>query len=155
MPDGLRTAENRRSHEKGVKEQGHPILWTYSLLIATPNPLAPGEKVGLPQIKISAAERSGTIGSTIADKPGDLARLRTLIRPDVPQKSKQVTISGQKFLRSDFEWPRSKYHDGSFETMFETVSDSYLIEFDFRAASEKELKELVKTMDTLKFDAPQ
>jgi hypothetical protein len=153
--DELRTAENRKRHEDQVKKElaklppdtadtKHTIqvFWTYDLLLATPQPFAPGDKAGVPKITIRAQERFQML-----NEPGDQAKLVAMIpTAKALRKPEEIKLSGRRFVRSDFV-----YRDDSFEALFVTVSGKYLLNFDIRGSSEKEVNDLAQTMQTLKF----
>src|SRR5215470_10344324 len=109
--DELRTAENRKRHEDQVKKElaklppdtadtkhTTQVFWIYDLLLATPKPLAPGDKTGPPNITIRAQERFHTLS-----EPGDLAKMLAMFpTAKALRKPEEITLSGQKFVRSDF-----------------------------------------------------
>jgi hypothetical protein len=153
--DELRMAENRKSHEDQVKkalaklppdtaDSKHTtqVFWSYDLIIATPQPLAPGESTGLPHITVWARERFNML-----NEPGDQAKLLAMFpNTKVLRKAEEVTLSGRKFVRADFV-----HQSGSFEALFVTASGKYLLGFEIRGTSQKEINDLAKTMQTLKF----
>jgi hypothetical protein len=156
VPDDLRLSENRKRHEEQVKQalaKAAPdtpnsktttqVFWIYDLLIATPKPLAPGEKAALPHIRIWAQERFSML-----NEPSDDAKMiANLPTAKVLRKPEELMLAGRKFVRADFV-----YHGDNFSALFETVSGKYLIGFDFRGSSEKEINDLAQTLQTLKFN---
>jgi len=157
LNDDVRRENNRKRHQASVKEaeakapRDTPnrtttvqVFWIYDLLIATPGSLAANAKPPLPHVHIWAMERFG-----LFDKAGDdekqIANLATV---KVLRASHEETISGHRFVRTDFI-----HHDDNFEALFETVSGKYLLHFEFRGRNEQEINELAKTMESLKFDS--
>jgi hypothetical protein len=159
VSDDLRMSDNRKHHERAVEEHrarqaasptatdipAQPI-WEFDLLTATPGPLAPGANPGLPRIYVLARERFGPLREA-----GDHAKLFRMASEEI-HKSKHVVISGQTFVRSDFRFAASRFRVETFESLFETAHGKYLVEFDFLARSEKEMKELAKTMESLRYE---
>jgi hypothetical protein len=104
--------------------------------------LPPGDPAGLPHITVWARERFNTL-----NEAGDQAKLLAMLpSAKALRQPEKVSLSGRTFVRSDFV-----YNGDSFEALFVTVSGKYLLGFDIRGASEKEISELAQTMQTLKF----
>jgi hypothetical protein len=154
--DQARMQENRTKHKEAVKKEEAKlpkntpnttttttVFWNYDLLVATPAALKDGTKPAEPYIRIGAAERN-----VLLDKAGDHANMviKYGIGKVVKQPNEQM-IGGRKFVRADLV-----YKDSNYEALFDTVSDKYILSFEFRGKSEEEINELAKTMESLKFD---
>jgi hypothetical protein len=153
----LQMERNRKSHEDAVKKakaKAQPdtpnsttttqVLWLYDLFEASPEAVLPnGDRPLPPYVRIWVTERF-----SIMDKPGDNARLLAQIgNVKVLRSPQEQTVSGRKFVRSDFISSK-----GDYVSMFDTLSGKYLLFFEFRGKNEPEMNELVKTMESVKFD---
>ena len=82
------------------------------------------------------------------DKPKDNARLLAQVGiVKVLRSPQEQTVSGRKFVRADFTSSK-----GDYVSMFDTLSGKYLLFFEFRGRNEQEMNELIKTMESVKFD---
>jgi hypothetical protein len=154
--DQVRMQENRTKHKEAVKKEEAKlpkntpntttttkVFWNYDLLVATPEALKEGTKPSEPYIRIGAAERNVMI-----DKAGDHANM--IIKYDIGKavtQPKEQVIGGRTFVRADLV-----YKGVNYEALFDTVSDKYILSFEFRGKSEEEINELAKTMESVKFD---
>jgi hypothetical protein len=155
--DARRMERNRNRHEDAVKKakaKAEPdtpnkktttqVFWLYDLFQASPEAVPPnGDWPLLPYVRIWATERFSML-----DKPGDNARLLVQIGSmKVLRPPQEQTVSGRKFVRADFISSK-----GDYVSMFDTLSGEYLLFFEFRGKNEQEMNELVKTMESVKFD---
>jgi hypothetical protein len=114
----------------------------YNLLLASKVPITAPEATPKPRIVIMASKRR-----LQWQEAGDPAKMYIgMGHPKVLHEPEEVTISGHKFVRADLQ-----LRPDSFLSKFATVDGNYIVEFDLRTDNEKELAELVKTMDSLKF----
>ena len=156
LADDVRLAENKKRYKDALNEaigsndQSAPenqnliteAIVPYTLLLAARTAVASGETHPLPRVVIQASKRR-----IMMTEPGDPAKMITrMLHAKVLKDPEDVVLSGHKFVRADFE-----LKPGSMLSKFATVSGDYLIEFDLRAANEKDLADLVNTMQTLKF----
>ncbi|HEY7402775.1 MAG TPA: hypothetical protein VIB39_04595 [Candidatus Angelobacter sp.] len=159
--DAKRMEKNRKKHEERVKSLEREtsrivnagaittrVFWVYDLLVATPGAFPADEKFPLPYIHIVARERSNS-SSNPGDYANDMAKLRDQapFKVAVFQKPEKQLIAGQKFVRSGLA-----YGENHYESLYETVSGSYLLSFEFHGKSEQEVNDLAKTMESVKFD---
>jgi len=155
--DARRMERNRTRHEDAVKKaeaKAQPdtpnrktttqVIWLYDLFQASPEAVPPnGDVPPLPYVRIWATERFGMM-----DKPGDNARLLAQVGiVKVLRSPQEQTVSGRKFVRADFTSSK-----GDYVSMFDTLSGKYLLFFEFRGRNEQEMNELIKTMESVKFD---
>jgi len=115
----------------------------YSLLVASSSAVDSLQSPVLPRINVWANKRVAPL-----DSPGDHVqflfagrRTRPLVRPQ------QVIFGGQTFMRASVITATGEYH-----SQYVTVMGDYLVGFDFRALSERELVEMTETMKTIKFE---
>ncbi len=156
LADDVRLAENKKRYQDalyeaiGKNDQTAPenqhliteAIVPYTLLLAARARVASGDERPLPRIMVMASKRR-----TMWAEAGDPAKMyEKLAHPKVLRDSEEVVLSGHKFVRTDFQMKAA-----SFLSKFATVSGDYLIEFDLRADNEKDLEDLVNTMQTLKF----
>jgi hypothetical protein len=114
----------------------------YSLMAASSNGLESLASPVLPRINIWAHQRVGSL-----DNPTDRAQfLASGKRTHVLMPVHEVILDGYKFVRVDVITPTGEYL-----SEFVSVIQDYLVGFDFRAQSERELAEISETMKTLKF----
>jgi hypothetical protein len=154
LDDKVRVAENtkrykdalaqvEKNNEAAPKDQrtDSDVPVPANLLVAAKVPLTMGDEKPLPRIVIKATKRG-----IMMMKADDAAKKYIFVhRPKVLKKSEEVVISGHKFVRTDFQNP------DSFFSQFATVRGNYIIEFDFYSSDEKDLPDLVKTMDSVQF----
>ncbi len=114
----------------------------YSLLVASSSAVDSLQSPVLPRINVWANKRMPPL-----DTPADHVqflfagrRTRPLIRPH------EVVFGGQTFMRGSVITANGEYH-----SQYVTVIGDYLVGFDFRALSERELVEMTETMKTIKF----
>ncbi len=114
----------------------------YNLLLAAKVPVPAADATPKPRIVIMASkQRIGWV------EAGDPAKMYIQMgHPKVLKEPGEVVISGHKFVRADLE-----LHANSFLSKFATVDGNYIIEFDIRTDNEKDLAELVKTMQSVQF----
>lgn len=114
----------------------------YSLMAASSNGLESLASPVLPRINIWANQRVSAL-----DNPTDHAQfLASGKRTQVLMPVHEVILDGNKFVRVDVITPTGEY-----VSEFVSVIREYLVGFDFRAQSERELAEMTETMKTLKF----
>jgi len=156
LDDNARVAGNNKRYRDALSEPARPndanqnpiteALVPYDLLLAATTPLASGEETPMPRVRIQAIQRG-----TLVREPGDPAKLYIkMARPKILKATEEVVVSGHEFVRTDFQLQAA-----SFLSQFVTASGSYIIEFDLRAATEKDLADLVTTMQSLKFSDHQ
>ena len=152
LNDKTRLAENEKRYREAMAEPARPndsnqgpiteALVPYNLLFAARTALKSGEGQPMPRVQIQALKQN-----TLVRAPGDPAKLYIkMAHPKVLKGPEDVVMSGHKFVRTDFQLQAA-----SFMSQFVTASGDYIIEFDLRAANEKELADLVTTMQTLQF----
>ncbi len=152
-----RMERNRKKHEDEVKKakaKAQPdtanrttttqVFWLYDVFQASPEAVPPNaDWPPPPYLRIWAMERF-----SMMDKPGDNARLIAQIGSmKVLRSPQEQMVSGRKFVRADFISSK-----GDYVSMFDTLSGKYLLFFEFRGKNEKEMNELAKTMESVKFD---
>jgi hypothetical protein len=114
----------------------------YNLLLAAKVPVTAPDATPKPRVVIMASKRR-----TSWDEAGDPADMYIqMSHPKVLKEPAEVVISGHKFVRADLE-----LKPNSFLSKFATVNGNYIIEFDLRTDNEKDLAELVKTMQSVQF----
>jgi hypothetical protein len=156
LADDVRLAENQKRYKDALNEAiGHndqsapenqnlitEAIVPYNLLLAARTAVASGDARPLPRVLIQASMRR-----TMMAEAGDPAKIIIqMAHPKVLRDSEEVVLSGHKFVRTDFQMKAA-----SFLSKFATVNGDYIIEFDLRADNEKDLADLVNTMQTLKF----
>jgi len=156
LADDVRLAENKKRYKDalfeaiGRNDQSAPenqkliteAIVPFNLLVAARTAVASGNARPLPRVVIQASQRR----IMMAEAGDPATMIIKVIHPKVLRDSEEVVLSGHKFVRTDFEMKSA-----SFLSKFATVSGDYLIEFDLRAENEKDLADLVNTMQTLKF----
>ncbi len=154
LNDDLRIAQNRQRHDEelknareqqgaGTESQKPEIFSNYNLLVAAAVAVTSSDASVMPRINIWAHKRFGILANA-----GDHARfISQMPQTKVLRAGEELTLAGRKFVRADFLHGTTSYH-----TQFVTVSGDYLVGFDFRAKTEKELNDLVATMQTVKFN---
>ena len=119
-----------------------PLPASYSLMAASSNGLESLASPVLPRINVWAHQQASAL-----DNPTDHAQfLASGRRTQVLMPVHEVTLDGHKFVRVDVITPTGEY-----VSEFVSVIREYLVGFDFRAQSERELAEMTETMKTLKF----
>jgi len=156
LADDVRLAENKKRYQDtlyeaiGRNDQSAPenqdliteAIVPYTLLLAARTAVASGDDRPLPRVLIQASKRR-----IMMKEAGDSAKLIIqLAHPKILRDSGEVVLSEHKFVRTDFQMKAA-----SFLSKFATVDGDYIIEFDLRADNEKDLADLVNTMETLKF----
>jgi hypothetical protein len=153
LPDDVRIEENRKRHEtqlaEALKKEGPnrdtqktEVFPPYNLLVAAPTLLTSSETNQLPRLVIYAQKRV-----TMLMEAGDPAKMVSYIpQVKVLRGPEDLLLSGHKFVRTDF-----RFQDGEILSKFVTVDGDYLINFDFRPAREKDLKDLASTIQTVAF----
>jgi hypothetical protein len=114
----------------------------YSLMVASPDGVLSLESPVLPRINVWAHRRVPPL-----DSAGDHAQfLRSGKRTTTIAPPQEVTLSGHSFVRVDVITP-----NGTYQSQFVTVIGDYLVGFDFRARSEKEMDDMADSTKTIKF----
>lgn len=130
--------------KKGPGPSSSPALLParYSLMAASSYPIDSLASPVLPRINIWAHERVGAL-----DTPKDHAQfLAANKRGKVLFPPQEVSLDGHDFVRVDVITPTGEY-----VSEYVSILKDYLVGFDFRAQSEKEMVEMAETMKTLKF----
>jgi hypothetical protein len=142
------TATRKATSKTTEKESSAPAKSTgsavenYSLMVAGPNGVEALQSPVLPRINIWANRRVPPL-DTAADHVQFLMankRSRALVRPQ------EVAFDGHSFVRAAVITP-----NGDYQSQYVTVIGDYLVGFDFRAESEREMIEMAETMKTIKF----
>lgn len=153
LDDSVRLAENKKRFDDEMKEaiekhgpdsatQENEVIVPFSLVVAGRTAVAAGGTKQLPRVVVQASKRR-----IMMSEAGDPAKLMIQIgHPKVLKDPEETVISGHKFVSADFQ-----FRPGSLLSKFATVSGDYIIEFELRAENEKDLADLVNTMQTLKF----
>ncbi len=153
LDDTTRLADNKSRYEAqladALKKNGPntPARFTevfppYDLLIASPTPVTSSHTEQLPRVQVQAMNRGATM-----KEAGDPAKLISRIpKIKILRRTQPVVLAGHKFVRTDFQ-----FSSGSFLSKFTSVDGDYLVWFDLRADNEKDLLDLVNTMQTLQF----
>lgn len=156
LDDNVRLAENKKRYKDALYEaigrndqsaEENQNLITeaivpYTLLLAARTTVTSGDDRPLPRVVIQASKRR-----IMMAEAGDPAKMIIkMLHLKALKDPEEVVLSGHKFVRADFEMKSA-----SFLSKFATVSGDYLIEFDLRADNEKDLADLVNTMQSLKF----
>jgi len=153
LDDGVRLADNKKRYETqlaaALKSKGPntptqktEVFPPYDLLIASRTAVTSSETGQLPRVQIQAIKRIAMMME--AADPAKL--VSRIMNPKVLRGPEEVVLSGHKFARTDFQ-----FSSGSFLSKFTSVSGDYLIGFDLRADTEKDLSDLATTMQTLRF----
>ena len=120
----------------------NPLPATYNLMAASSYPINSLDSPVLPRINIWAHERVGAL-----DTPKDHAQfLASNQRGKVLFPPQEISLDGHDFVRVDVITPTGEY-----VSEYVSILKDYLVGFDFRAQSEKEMAEMSETMKTLKF----
>ena len=114
----------------------------YSLLVASPNGVDSLASPVLPRINVWAHKRVPPLDSAADQAQFLLAGRRTQVLAS-PQ---DVQLDGHPFVRVDVIGP-----DGIYHSRFVTVIGDYLVGFDFRAESAREMIEMENTTKSVKF----
>ena len=140
------------ANKKGVAKDQDPASsfaddsspQNYSLMVASPNGVDSLASPVLPRINIWANKRIPPL-----DSPNDHIqfllsgrRTRMLVRPQ------EVAFDGHSFVRASVITPNGEYH-----SQYVTVLGNYLVGFDFRADSERELVEMTEMMKSIRFQS--
>jgi hypothetical protein len=152
LDDRTRLAENNKRYRDALSEPARPndanqgpiteASVPYILLFAARTAVASAEEKPMPRVQIQAIQRG-----TLVREPGDPAKIYIkMARPKVLRGPEEVVVAGHEFVRTDFQ-----LQPASLLSQFVTASGSYIIEFELRASNEKDLADLVSTMQTLKF----
>lgn len=165
LPEDIRIDENRKRYEtqraQSLKQEGRnteahnavdgqevtvsrktEILTPYVLLTAAPTAPTTIETNQLPRVDIYAHKRVAMLME--ASDPARL--LMYLPQVSVLRGPEDVMLSGHKFVRTDFH-----FHSGDYLSKFSTVDGDYLLEFDFRSTNEKDLRDMVNSMQSVVF----
>src|ERR1700751_1538330 len=119
-----------------------PLPARYSLMAASSNAIDSLASPVLPRINIWAHQRVGSF-----DNPADHAQfLVANKRTQVLEPIHEVSLDGHTFVRVDVLSPTGEY-----VSEFVSVMRDYLVGFNFRAQSQRELVEMTETMKSLKF----
>ncbi|MFZ1919849.1 MAG: hypothetical protein WAU58_19920 [Terriglobales bacterium] len=153
LDDKVRMAENKKRYDDDLKEaqkQNGPdtkafqseVVNPYFLLVAGYGAVITSTTTQKPRIVIMATKRR-----TMMTGPHDPARtIIKMIHPKVLKGPEDIVLAGRPSSRTDLE-----LHPGSLLSTFATVVGDYIIEFDLRADNEKDLANLVNTMETVQF----
>ncbi len=165
LSEDIRTAENRKRYETQLADalrkegpnretrksvDGKEVTEThkievfppYVLLVVARTAPSTSETNQLPRLRIAVHKRIAMLMEA-----GDPARMVTYVpQVRVLRGPEDITLSGQKFVRADFQ-----FHSGDYLSKFSTVVGDYLLEFDFRADNEKDLTDMVTSMQSLVF----
>jgi hypothetical protein len=153
LDDKVRMAENKKRYDDDLKEahkQNGPdtkalsneVVDPYFLLVAGYGAVITSTTTQKPRIVIMATKRR-----TMMTGPHDPARtIIQMIHPKILKGPEDILLAGRPASRTDFE-----LHPGSLLSKFATVVGDYIIEFDLRADNEKDLANLVSTMETVQF----
>ncbi len=151
LDDSVRVAENKKRYETAMQEIREQVgsdttvykaetVEPYFLLVAGRAAVTASETTQKPRVVIMATQRR-----TMMNGPGDPARvIMQMLHPKVLRQPEDIVLSGHKFYRVDFE-----FNPKSLLSKFATVVGDYIIEFDLRAENEKDLTDLVTTMQSL------
>jgi hypothetical protein len=119
-----------------------PVIERYNLMAAGPNGITSLASEALPRVNIWAHRRVPPF-----DSPIDNVRLAIQgKRSSVLVAPQEVNYNGRTFARVQLIAP-----GGAYESRYVTVAGDYLIGFDFRTQSERELVELSETIKTVRF----
>lgn len=155
LDDRVRLADNKKRYETQLQEalrnkQPNTSTQTtevevfppYNLLIASRTVVTSSDTGQLPRVEIHAIRRMAMMMEA-----GDSAKLISqIMRPKVLRGPEDITLSGHKFVRADFQ-----FKPDSFLSKFTSVSGDYLIEFDLRAENEKDLGDLANSVQAIQF----
>jgi hypothetical protein len=114
----------------------------YSLMVASPNGVPSLASPVLPRINVWAHKRVPPL-DTAADHAQLLLsgkRTKVLVPP------REVTLGGHSFVCVNVITP-----SGTYQSQFVAVLGDYLVGFDFRAESQREMEDMANTMNTIKF----
>lgn len=115
---------------------------SYSLMVASSNPVESLASPVLPRINIWARKRVPPL-----DSAADHAQfLLTGKHVEVTERPHDVSLDGRTFVRVGLITA-----DGTYESQLLAVMGDYLVGFDFRADSKKELGDILDTAKTIKF----
>ncbi|MGC2193282.1 MAG: hypothetical protein WA628_01315 [Terriglobales bacterium] len=136
---GTKVAEKKDSSQ--AKPAGNAYE-SYSLMVAGPNGVESLQSPVLPRINVWANRRVPPLDRAADHVQFLMAnkRSRALVR------SQEVAFDGHTFVRGEVITP-----NGNYQAQYVTVIGDYLVGFDFRAESEREMVEMAETMKTIKF----
>ncbi len=136
------TAKSSDKQTAAVAQSTKSPVGGYSLMVASPDGVESLQSPVLPRINVWASRRVPPL-----DSPADHVqflmankRSRALVRPQ------QVAFDGHTFVRGSVITP-----NGDYQSQYVTIIGDYLVGFDFRAESEREMIEMAETMKTIKF----
>lgn len=117
-------------------------LERYSLMVAGPNGVPSLDSPVLPRINVWAHRRVPPL-----DSASDHAQfLRSGKRTTTIVPPQEVKLGGHSFVRVEIITA-----NGTYQSQFVTVIGDYLVGFDFRAESQKEMDDMAETTKTIKF----
>ena len=153
LPDAERVEENRRRYditdkmsvprEPGVGVMTKVVATPYDLLIASSHAVGSSYTRQMPRINVVAIRRTEMMNN--AEDPARFISLRMGSEVKKLKGPEKVLIGGRKFVRTDFE------ATGEYLSIFATEIGDHILEWDLRAANEKEFLELIDSMQTLQF----
>lgn len=142
LPKKMSTKPPIAKKGPGPASSRAPLPASYSLMAASSYPIDSLASPVLPRINIWAHERVGAL-----DTPKDHAQfLAGNKRGKVLIPPQEISLDGHDFVRVDVIMPTGEY-----VSEYVSILKDYLVGFDFRAQSEKEMVEMAETMKTLKF----
>jgi len=163
VPDAVRIEENKNRHETVDKMSDHSdrrfstnvvsrtVITQYDLLIAFRQaaPVTSRSANLMPRVNVRTQRRDSMMME--AEDPAKYISLSLGSRVKKLKGPEKFVIGGHKFIRTDFQSTQNVQPMGEYLSIFATVIGDYLLEFDLRATNEKELSELVDTMQTVQF----
>ena len=135
-PDSTTVSGNTTTSRK--TEVSTPV----NLLIAGPAAITSSASDAAPRVRIWAHRRNA-----ILDKAGDHATMIATMAKKVILPPTEITLSGRTFVRVDVI-----HNDGLYHSNVETVCGDYVVGFDFYASTEKDLRTLTETINTVRFE---
>jgi len=146
--DRERMSQRPTASKKSAPEKNSAVPATanapenYSLLVASSSAVDSLQSPVLPRINAWANKRMPPL-----DTPADHVQFLFAGRRTRPLvRAQEVVFGGQKFMRASVITANGEYH-----SQYVTVMGDYLVGFDFRALSERELVEMAETMKTIQF----
>lgn len=135
-----REAEKSNDGKHSSKTYSTGIITPYTLMVAARAVPATIDTDQMPRVDIYALKRFGLLME--ANDPAKMVMY--VPGTKVLRGPEDVLLSDRKFVRADFQ-----FASGDFLSKFCIADGDYLFEFDFRAANEKDLGDLVNSMQSL------
>jgi len=136
-PDGTVVSGNTRT-TRTTKQYAN-----FNLLIASPTAINTSTTDSAPRVRVWAHERV----PGLLNDAGDHAKIIAMLGEKILMPATEITLNGHKFVRIDV-----LHKDGLYHSDVETVCGDYIVGFDFYARTAEELRAVVETVNTVRFE---